>query len=109
MKITAVTTTPLAIPLVRPFHWRSGVQEGANLVLFSVETDEGATGYGESICEDPAAVVAYGDRMAKAFVGRSPGDVEAVLGELWRDGRWRSCIKGGSAPWRKGCWRGGPC
>ncbi|MCP9488105.1 MAG: mandelate racemase/muconate lactonizing enzyme family protein [Gaiellaceae bacterium MAG52_C11] len=89
MRITSVTATPIAIPLARPFHWRSGVQESANLVLFTVETDEGATGYGESICEDTAAVVAYGNLMARAFVGRSPGDVEAILGELWRDGRWR--------------------
>ena len=89
VQITAVTTTPLAIPLERPFHWRSGVQQGANLVLFAVETDAGVTGYGESICEHPAAVEAYGGLMARAFVGRSPGDVEAVLGELWREGRWR--------------------
>ncbi len=65
------------------------MQERANLVLFTVETDAGATGYGESICEDPAAVVSYGNLMAEAFVGRSPGDVEAILGELWREGRWR--------------------
>jgi L-alanine-DL-glutamate epimerase-like enolase superfamily enzyme len=90
MKITSVDATPLAVPLARPFHWRSGVQEGANLVLFTVETDGDVTGYGESICEDPAAVVAYGNLMAKAFVGRSPGDVEAILGGLWRDGRWRT-------------------
>jgi len=89
VKITAVTATPIAIPLERPFYWRSGVQEQANLVLFAVETDEGATGYGESICEDTAAVVSYGNQMARAFVGHSPGDVEAILGELWRDGRWR--------------------
>ncbi|HXH87443.1 MAG TPA: mandelate racemase/muconate lactonizing enzyme family protein [Gaiellaceae bacterium] len=89
MKITSVTATPLAIPFERPFHWRSGVQEDAKLVLFTVETDAGATGYGESICEDQAAVVSYGNLMAKAFVGRSPGAVEAILGELWRDGRWR--------------------
>jgi L-alanine-DL-glutamate epimerase-like enolase superfamily enzyme len=89
VRITSVETTPLAIPLERPFHWRSGVQWGANLVLFAVETDEGVTGYGESICEDPAAVEAYGRLMARSFVGRSPGEVEAILGELWRDGRWR--------------------
>ncbi|MBA2331780.1 MAG: mandelate racemase/muconate lactonizing enzyme family protein [Actinobacteria bacterium] len=89
MRITAVTATPLEIPLARPFHWRSGVQVCAPLVLFTVETDEGATGYGESICEDTAAVVSYGNLMARAFVGRSPGDVEAILGELWREGRWR--------------------
>jgi muconate cycloisomerase len=65
------------------------VQEGVNLVLFAVETDEGVTGYGESICEEQAAVVAHGNLAAKAFVGRSPGDVEAIFGELWREGRWR--------------------
>ena len=43
MRITAVEATPVVIPLARPFHWRSGVQEGANLVLFTVETDEGVT------------------------------------------------------------------
>jgi L-rhamnonate dehydratase len=89
VRIASVTATPLAVPLVRPFHWRSGAQEGANLVLFTVETDEGATGYGESICEHQAAVVAYGELMAGAFVGRSPGDVEAILRDLWREGRWR--------------------
>lgn len=89
MRITAVEATPVAIPLARPFHWRSGVQEGANLVLFAVETDEGVTGYGESIAEEPAAVVAHARLMARSFVGRSPGDVEAIFRELWRAGRWR--------------------
>ena len=89
MKITAVTATPIALPLVQPFRYRSGVQEGVNLVLFAVETDEGVTGYGESICEDPAAVVSYGGLMARTFVGRSPGDIEAIFGDLWRNGRWR--------------------
>ncbi len=89
MRITAVTATPLAIPLARPFHWAGGVQEHASLVLFAVETDAGVTGYGESICEDTAAVVSYGNLMARSFVGRSPGDVEAILRDLWRHGRWR--------------------
>ena len=90
MKINAVTATPIAIPFAQTFHWRSGAQAGANLVLYAVETDAGATGYGESICEDPAAVIAYGNLMARAFVGRSPGDVEAILGDLWRNGRARA-------------------
>jgi L-alanine-DL-glutamate epimerase-like enolase superfamily enzyme len=89
MRINAVASTPLAIPLARPFHWSSGAQVGANLVLWTVETDEGAIGYGESICEDPAAVEAYGRPIAETFVGRSLGDVEAALGNLWRTGRWR--------------------
>lgn len=89
MRITAVRSTPLAIALERPFHWSSGRQRGANLVLWTVETDEGVEGHGESICEDPIAVEAYGRLIAELFVGRSPGDVEAILGAVWREGRWR--------------------
>jgi L-alanine-DL-glutamate epimerase-like enolase superfamily enzyme len=89
VRVVAVHATPLALPLARPFHWSSGRQLGANLVLWTVETDEGIEGYGESICEEPAAVQAYGRLLAERFVGRSPGDVEAILGALWREGRWR--------------------
>jgi L-alanine-DL-glutamate epimerase-like enolase superfamily enzyme len=89
VRIASVDSTPLAIPLARPFHWSSGAQVGANLVLWTVETEDGAIGYGESICEDPAAVQAYGRLIAEAFVSRDVGDVEAVTGELWRTGRWR--------------------
>jgi muconate cycloisomerase len=89
MRVVAVRSTPLTLPLARPFHWSSGRQLGANLVLWTVETDEGVEGYGESICEEPAAVEAYGRLLAEHFVGRSPGEVEAVLGALWWEGRWR--------------------
>ena len=89
MKVARITSTPLAIPLERPFHWSSGAQLGANLVLWAVETDDGVLGYGESPCEDPAAVEAYGGLIAEAFAGRPPGDVEAALAHLWREGRWR--------------------
>ena len=41
VKITAVTATPIALPLAQPFRYRSGVQEGVNLVLFAVETGRG--------------------------------------------------------------------
>ena len=89
MRITAVRSTPLAIPLERPFHWASGRQRGANLVLWTVETDQGVDGHGESICEEPAAIEAYGRIIADWFVGRSPGDVDSILSALWREGRWR--------------------
>lgn len=89
MKIIRIQSTPLAIPLARPFHWSSGAQLGANLVLWTVETDDGQVGYGDSICEHPAAIEAYGQLIAEEFRGRAPGDVEAALGELWHKGRWR--------------------
>jgi L-alanine-DL-glutamate epimerase-like enolase superfamily enzyme len=89
MKVTAVEATPLAIPLAQEFHWAGWAQFGANLVLFTVHTDEGVTGYGESICEDPAAIVSYGELMGRQVVGRSPGDVEAILRSIAREGRWK--------------------
>ena len=89
MKITSVEATPLAIPLAQEFHWAGGAQVGANLVLFSVHTDDGITGYGESICEDPRAVGAHGELMARQLIGRSPGDMEAILRSIWSEGRWK--------------------
>ena len=90
MRITRIHATPLAIPLEQEFHWAAGAQRGANLVLFAVHTDEGVTGWGESICEDPRAVVAHAELMARQFVGRSPGDVETILRSIWTEGRWRT-------------------
>ena len=75
-----------AIPLAQEFHWAGGAQIGANLVLFAVHTDDGVIGYGESICEDPRAVVAHGELMARQVVGRSPGDMEAILRSIWTRG-----------------------
>lgn len=90
MRITRLEATPLAVPLVQEFHWAGGAQHGANLVLLTVSTDEGVVGHGESICEDPRAVVAYVERMERQVVGRSPGDVEAILRSLWTEGRWKT-------------------
>jgi L-alanine-DL-glutamate epimerase-like enolase superfamily enzyme len=89
VRVASVEATPLAIPLEQEFHWSGGVQRGANLVLFSVYTDDGVVGYGESICEDPRAVVAHGELMARQVVGHSPGDVEAILRRIWTEGRWK--------------------
>ena len=89
MKITRIEATPLAIPLAQEFHWAGGAQVGANLVLFTVHTDDGVAGYGESICEDPRAVAAHGELMARQLIGRSPGDMEAILRSIWSEGRWK--------------------
>jgi muconate cycloisomerase len=89
MRITRVEAIPLAIPLAQEFHWAGGAQVGANLVLFAVRTDDGVVGYGESIAEDPRAVVAHGELMARQVVGHSCGDVEAILRRIWTEGRWK--------------------
>jgi L-alanine-DL-glutamate epimerase-like enolase superfamily enzyme len=89
VRVARVEATPLAIPLEQEFHWSGGVQRGANLVLFSVHTDDGVVGYGESICEDPVAVTSYGLLMAEHFVGQELANVEAMLRSVWTEGRWR--------------------
>src|SRR3954470_17476565 len=79
VRITRIDATPLAIPLAQEFHWSGGAQEGANLVLYTLHTDEGVVGHGEAICEDPVAVASYATLMARHFVGHEPGEVEAIL------------------------------
>ncbi|MEP6812610.1 MAG: mandelate racemase/muconate lactonizing enzyme family protein, partial [Actinomycetota bacterium] len=90
MKISRIDATPLAIPLRQGFHWASGAQHGANLVLFSVHTEDGVAGYGETVCEAPGAVAEIGLLMARQLIGRSVGDVEAILRSIWTEGRWKT-------------------
>ena len=90
MRISRIDATPLAIPLRQEFHWASGAQHGANLVLFSVHTEDGVVGYGESVCEAPGAVAEVGLLIARQLVGRSVGDVEAILRSVWTEGRWKT-------------------
>jgi muconate cycloisomerase len=89
VRIARIEATPLAIPLAQEFHWAGGAQVGANLVLFAVHTDDGVIGYGESVAEDPGAVAAYGELMARQLLGRSPGEIEAILQSIWQEGRWK--------------------
>ena len=90
VKITARRRDAARAPARQEFHWACGAQLGANLVLFAVHTDDGVAGYGESICEDPRAVVALRRADGAEFVGRSPGDVEAIRRSIWSEGRWKT-------------------
>lgn len=90
MRIAHVEATPLAIPLRQEFHWASGTQVGANLVLIAVHTDDGVVGYGEIACEAPGPVAEYALLMARQIVGLPAGDVEAILRSIWTEGRWKT-------------------
>jgi L-alanine-DL-glutamate epimerase-like enolase superfamily enzyme len=90
VKIVRVETVPVAVPLAQRFHWAGGAQEGANLVLFAVHTDDGVVGWGESVCEEPRAVAAQGERMARQLVGRGVDEIEAILRSIWTQGRWKT-------------------
>lgn len=90
MRIARIEAIPVAVPLRQEFHWSGGAQQGANLVLFRVETEDGVSGWGESICEVPAAVAEIGQVIGRQLLGRPVGDVEAILRSIWTEGRWKT-------------------
>ena len=88
MRITRIDATPLAIPLVEEFHWAGGTQVGANLVLFTVHTDEGITGWGE-ITTYPGpvanrAVCAVVRELAPMLIGHDASRIEEIWHRTFR-------------------------
>lgn len=73
MKITEIRTTPIMVPYVEPFYFAQGVVHGATVILVEVHTDEGLTGYGESIGTASAEGIQSYIKLAGAVcIGHSP-------------------------------------
>lgn len=73
MKITAVKTTPLLVPYKKPYYWAQGIIHGSEVLLVTVETDAGVTGYGESIATPNAGAVSRFLEQAGAMcIGQDP-------------------------------------
>jgi L-alanine-DL-glutamate epimerase-like enolase superfamily enzyme len=89
MKIRGVRCTPLAVPLAQAYHWRSGADTTANLVLVTVELDDGTSGYGEIVCQDPILAARAAEALAELVIGERATDVEALLQNVATRGRWR--------------------
>jgi L-alanine-DL-glutamate epimerase-like enolase superfamily enzyme len=89
VKIRAVRSTPLAVPLAQAYHWRSGADTTANLVLVTVDLSEGASGYGEVVCNDPILAARAADALAELMIGETVTDVERLLQTVATRGRWR--------------------
>lgn len=84
MRISEVVTTPLWIPYKKPYHWAQGVTLGAGVVLVEVRTDEGVTGYGESIATPSAdAICTYLSLAADLCIGRSPFENARLMAEAY--------------------------
>lgn len=84
MKITDVVTTPLLIPYKKPYYWAQGITHGAAVVLVEVHTDQGVTGYGESIASPSAeAIQAYLKGAAEICLGRSPFENSRLIAEAY--------------------------
>ena len=84
MKITEVRTRPLLVPYINPYHWAQGVIDGAMVILVEVDTDEGLTGYGESIGTPSAEGIQSYIKLAGAnCINRSPFENAQLMAEAY--------------------------
>jgi muconate/chloromuconate cycloisomerase len=93
MKITAVETTLLDIPFVRPHHLSFGTIAEANFVLVRLRTDQGLEGLGEAVTlggptwgeESVESIQATIERyLAPELIGQDPFGIEAINQRLAR-------------------------
>jgi L-alanine-DL-glutamate epimerase-like enolase superfamily enzyme len=97
VKITGIETRPLRIPYRTPFHWAQGVIAAAEVVLVCVHTDEGITGYGESLSSASAgAIQLFLQEAAKLCVGRSPFESTSLGRQVYQ--HWFAARGNCSAP-----------
>ena len=86
MKITAVESKPLRIPYKSAFHWSTGTMEAAEVVLVSVHTDQGITGYGESMSSAGATTItSLLHEAAKVCIGRDPLSINRLNADAYAD------------------------
>ena len=84
MKITEIRTTPIMVPYVEPFYFAQGVVHGATVILVEVHTDEGLTGYGESIGTASAeGVQSYIKLAGAACIGHSPFENAGLMSNAY--------------------------
>jgi len=84
LKITEVRTRPLLVPYTSPYHWAQGVIDGAMVILVEVDTDEGYTGYGESIGTPSAeGIQSYVNLAGKNCINRSPFENAQLMAEAY--------------------------
>jgi muconate cycloisomerase len=84
VKITEVRTRPLLVPYTSPYHWAQGVIDGAMVILVEVDTDEGLTGYGESIGTPSTDGIQSYIKLAGAnCVNRSPFENAQLMAEAY--------------------------
>ncbi len=80
MKITEIRTTPIFLPYKIRYHWAQGTIDGAELILVEVHTDEGITGYGESVGSPSAgAIEAHLAKAAGYCIGHDPFENSGLM------------------------------
>jgi len=90
MKITDLKTTILSVPFSKPTFWPYGRWEGMTVVVIELETDEGITGLGESVClqNSAEAVNALIENTKPLLIGQDPFDTERIGKRIEGLGGW---------------------
>lgn len=90
MKITNLKSTILSIPFKKATYWPYGCWNGTTVVVVEIETDEGITGIGESICMQwPAEAFKNILDGTKVFLlGEDPFNTERILKKMEGMGGW---------------------
>ncbi len=85
MKITSVTASPLLVPYTSTYHWAQGVINGAEVLLITIETDAGITGYGECIATpNLAAVRGFVEQAGALCLGADPFDNAGLMATAYQ-------------------------
>ena len=79
MKITNVKATAVNVPLAAPIRWSWGVRRETTRLIIQIETDEGISGFGETMGRVGVESVTYESRK---LIGQDPFDVERILAFL---------------------------
>lgn len=87
MKIVDVIAHVLSTPLEEPFAFSQGWVDKRSAMIVEVATDEGVTGWGESLChglQPPEIAASFVEYCFKPMLlGRDPFDVEVLWEEMY--------------------------
>lgn len=89
MKITDLSTTLLSVPHLEPEFISTGIRKGVTQCLVEIETDQGITGLGESICRPNARVIESAIQSMRPYlIGADPRNIEAIVNNVRHLGGW---------------------
>lgn len=89
MRITELRTTLLSVPHIEPEFISTGMRKGVTECLIEIDTDEGITGLGESICRPNARVIEAAIQSMQPFlIGADPRNIEGIVNNLRHLGGW---------------------
>ena len=87
MRIVDIVPHVLSTPLEEPFSFSQGWIDRRSTMIVEVSTDEGVTGWGESLChglQPPEVAASFVEFCFKPMlIGRDPFDVEVLWEEMY--------------------------